>query len=406
MYTTTAETTLPTTVTGSWPRPRWFDHSLWGRRLSDAMTDVRYREKFLDAVAAVVSDQEQAGLDIVTNGDYHLDESLGGQSWLLFPVERMQGVATGDTHPSSGEWSYPPGSVLNEVMGGWRYPTVIDKVSRGRSWEFAKAWRVAQAKTDRPVKFGTVSGQVMGSMVELRTERYGADKRELIWDLSVAINEELRELAAAGCRAIQIEDPLIHMIASTKPSPDFIDFLIEAYNREVEGLDDVEIWLHTCWGNPAMQRAFDDTSYAPSFEIYMERLRCDVWTVEMKDRNFAEIELFERYKGGRWPKKIAIGVVSHRNLQVETKDEVAADVRKALRYIDPDQLVLSTDCGFGRQGCDRMIAFHKTVSLVQGANIVRTELGANPRRVRAEEPELQIDNLAREHAAYRGPAGT
>ncbi|NNL87066.1 MAG: hypothetical protein HKP27_15495 [Myxococcales bacterium] len=242
----------------------------------------------------------------------------------------------------------------------------------------------------------------MGSMVELKTDCYKADKRELIWDMSVAINEELKELAAAGCRAIQIEDPLIHMIASTKPSPDFIEFLIEAYNREVEGLDDVEIWLHTCWGNPNMQRAFDDTSYAPSFEIYMERLRCDIWTLEMKDRNFEEIELFKAYKGKRWPKKIAIGVVSHRNLQVETADEVARDVRNALRFIDPEQLVLSTDCGFGRQGCDRVIAFHKTVSLVQGANIVRTELGQSPRRVRAGEPELQIDNLAREHVSYRG----
>src|SRR5215813_2699799 len=93
MFTTTQQLILPTTVTGSWPRPRWFDKSLWGRRLSDAMTDIDYREKLLDAVAAVLSDQEQAGLDILTNGDYHLDESLGGLSWLLYPLERMQGVA-------------------------------------------------------------------------------------------------------------------------------------------------------------------------------------------------------------------------------------------------------------------------------------------------------------------------
>jgi hypothetical protein len=66
---------LPTTVTGSWPRPRWFDKSLWRRRLSDAMMDIDYREKFLDAVATVLSDQEQAGLNILINGDYHLDES-------------------------------------------------------------------------------------------------------------------------------------------------------------------------------------------------------------------------------------------------------------------------------------------------------------------------------------------
>lgn len=136
------------------------------------MTDIDYREKFLDAVATVLSEQEQAGLDILTNGDYHLDESLGGHSWLLYPVARMNGVTREETYPSSDEWSYKPGSILNEVMGGWRYPAAIDKVSRGRSWEFAKTWRIAQAKTERPVKFGTVCGQVMGSMIEVRTEKY------------------------------------------------------------------------------------------------------------------------------------------------------------------------------------------------------------------------------------------
>ena len=85
MLTTTKDIMFPTTVTGSWPRPRWFDKSLWARTLSDAMTDVDYREKFLDAVAAVVSDQEQAGLDILTNGDYHLDENLGGCPGCYIP---------------------------------------------------------------------------------------------------------------------------------------------------------------------------------------------------------------------------------------------------------------------------------------------------------------------------------
>ena len=401
MFTTTQQLLLPTTVTGSWPRPRWFDKSLWGRRLSDAMTDIEYREQLLDALAAVLSDQEQAGLDILTNGDYHLDESLGGQSWLLYPVERMQGVTREETYPSSEEWSFKPGSILNAVLGGWRYPAVVDTVSRGRSWEFAKAWRIAQAKTERPVKFGTVSGQMLGSVLEVRTEKYPKDKRELIWDVCGAINEELRELAAAGCQAIQIEDPLIHMIAATKPSKDYLEFLLDAYNREVEGLEDVEIWLHTCWGNPNMQRVFAETSYAESFEIYMERLRADIWTLEMKERNYADIELFKRYKGHRWPKKVALGVISHRNLQVETPEEVATDIRRALQYIDPEQLVLSTDCGFGRQGCNRLIAFHKTVSMVQGANIARKELGVAATRIRAEDPRLQIDNIARAHSELK-----
>ena len=74
-------------------------------------------------------------------------------------------------------------------------------------------------------------------------------------------------------------------------------------------------------------------------------------------------------------KKVAIGVVDHRNLQVETPDQVAAVIRKALQYIPADRLVVTSDCGFGREGMSRRIAFYKMVAIVRGTNIVRKELG-------------------------------
>ena len=66
--------------------------------------------------------------------------------------------------------------------------------------------------------------------------------------------------------------------------------MVDAFNREVQGLDDVELWIHTCWGNPNMQRVMEDTSYANSIEIYLERCRGDVWTLEMKDRHQQDLE--------------------------------------------------------------------------------------------------------------------
>ena len=69
-FTATKDVPLATTTTGSWPRPAWYTQSLWGRPLDTAMLDPIYREQFSDALAVVVSDQERAGLDIVTNGDY------------------------------------------------------------------------------------------------------------------------------------------------------------------------------------------------------------------------------------------------------------------------------------------------------------------------------------------------
>ena len=79
MLTATRDLMLPATVTGSWPRPRWYDGGLWGRPLDTALLDVRFREQFLDAHAVVLAEQERAGLDILTNGDYHLDEDFAGR---------------------------------------------------------------------------------------------------------------------------------------------------------------------------------------------------------------------------------------------------------------------------------------------------------------------------------------
>jgi 5-methyltetrahydropteroyltriglutamate--homocysteine methyltransferase len=90
-------------------------------------------------------------------------------------------------------------------------------------------------------------------------------------------------------------------------------------------------------------------------------------------------------------KKICIGTVSHRKLQVESAEEVASSIRTALEYISPEQLIVSSDCGFGRQGCNRDIAFFKTVAVAQGTNIVRRELGLPETTGRASIPTLQTD---------------
>ena len=89
MLTATKDLMLPATVTGSWPRPRWYDQGLWGRPLDTALLDVRFREQFLDAHATVIADQERAGLDILTNGDYHLDEDFAGPLVAPLPAAAL-----------------------------------------------------------------------------------------------------------------------------------------------------------------------------------------------------------------------------------------------------------------------------------------------------------------------------
>ena len=168
--------------------------------------------------------------------------------------------------------------------------------------------------------------------------------------MAVAMNTELLALRDAGCKCIQIEEPTLHFWANTYGRDhDNVKFMVECYNREVQGLDDVEIWIHTCWGNPNMQRVIENDSYKESFQLYLEACRGDVWTLEMKDRGLREIELFAPLNN-QLKKKICIGVVSHRKLQVESAEEVADTIRAALKYIPPEQLIISSDCGFGRQG--------------------------------------------------------
>ena len=218
---------------------------------------------------------------------------------------------------------------------------------------------------------------MLAFFLDSHTSQYDLDdKKQLTWDMAEAMNLELRQLAASGCKVIQLEEPTLHFISCYYPEmTELIDFLVDCFNREIEGLDDVEIWIHTCWGNPNMQKVFSDESYANSVEIYLDRLKGDVWTIEATENDMKELPLFAPYKDSL-KKKIAVGVVSHRTLQADFPEVVAGRVRRALEYIPADKLVLSTDCGFGRQGFNRHIAFYKSTAIPQGRNIVLEELGA------------------------------
>ena len=138
-------------------------------------------------------------------------------------------------------------------------------------------------------------------------------------------------------------------------------------------------------GDPNQQRVYwEPPSYARALP-YLLQLDADVITFECASTNGKDLPLFAKY---RTDKKIGIGVVSHCNTVVEPPEHVARLIRKALEYIPSDWLVITTDCGFGREGLSRRIAYYKCVALVEGANMVRRELGLPEARVRAADPTL------------------
>ena len=178
-----------------------------------------------------------------------------------------------------------------------------------------------------------------------------------------------------------------------------IDFLVDCFNREIEGLDDAEVWIHTCWGNPNMQKVFTDESYANSIEIYLDRVKGDVWTIEAAENDLKELPLLKPY-GESMKKKIAVGVVSHRTLQGDFPEAWPDRTRRALESIPAEKLILSTDCGFGRQGFNRHLAFFKTTAIPQGRNIVLEELGLEPRYVPIQDGATRVGPTARRRAVH------
>ncbi|HTT78951.1 MAG TPA: cobalamin-independent methionine synthase II family protein [Stellaceae bacterium] len=388
MLSVTRDMTLPTAITGSYPRPLWFNANLDGRSFKTMLGDSLFREQYLDAVAAVINAQEAAGLDIVTDGDSRFDLAVGGKSWFFYPIERLHGI-TGHRDTSPG-WSQRPGirpgKILYEVAEAYQPGVVTEKLSRG-PLEYAAIWQVAQRLSDKPVKFGAIAGPTLASM--LWDEHYRDDKA-LILDLCDIMNAEFKELAACGCKLIQVEEPRHHGMTVTGCSDADLEFQTEAFNRQLAGVD-AEIWVHTCWGNPNQQRIYWEV---PSYERalpHLLQLNCDVITFECASSGGRDLPLFAQYPTD---KKIGIGVVNHCNTVVEPAEHVAGLIRKALEYIPPERLVVTTDCGFGREGLSRRIAYYKCVALVEGTNIVRRELGVPEAHIRAADPRLYFAGAA------------
>jgi 5-methyltetrahydropteroyltriglutamate--homocysteine methyltransferase len=192
---------------------------------------------------------------------------------------------------------------------------------------------------------------------------------------------------------VQIEEPPIHQVIADPNATIAPAQWVEAFNAEVAGLrGKCEVWCHACWGSPAAQRvASHDQSYKDALP-YFDQLDVDVITFEGAFNRGLDFENIGRMISK--DKKVALGVVSHRTLQVERPEEIAQLIRLALRYIEPERLILSSDCGFGRQSMSRMHAYYKMLALVRGANMVRRELGLAEAYIPGADPQLSMIRLA------------
>ena len=389
MLNATADTMLPTTITGSLPRPSWYTENLGRRSFLDAMVTLRFREQYVDALSVYLREQELAGLDIVTDGDCRFDQDVGGQSWTGYPTRHMDGFDREEpklARAGAGGLGFPRGHILHDYLEARVMPKIVGPVGRGEL-QYTELWKAAQRLTWKPIKFGTVTPELVAFAVQ---DEYYKDIRERIMAISDAFNEELHDLADAGCPAIQMEEPQIHLLAARGIVDDVInpEFMLGVFNNTVRGLrDKTEVWCHTCWGNPSQQRMFAQVqSYEPALEV-LNGVDADVITFETKSSGAIDLEAIGRQITD---KKVAIGVIDHHTLQVESPDEVADLVRRALEQIPAERLVLATDCGMGREGMSRRHASYKMASLGLGVNIVRRELGLQEAECLLAEPKYSL----------------
>ena len=389
MFTATAGKQLPTTITGSLPRPTWYTENLGARDFLDAMVEIRFREQYEDALAVYIRDQELAGLDILTDGDCRFDDDIGGQSWTRYPAMHMDGFDRDDPRLAAigaGGLAFPRGHILHDYLEARVLPAIIGPVGRG-DLQYAEIWKAAQRMTTKPVKFGTVTPELLAFAVQ---DRHYKSLPDRIMAISDAFNAELHDLADAGCKVIQMEEPQIHLLAVRGVVDDVINpqLMLEVFNNTVKGLrEKAEVWCHTCWGNPSQQRMFGQVqSYGPALEL-LAQVDADVITFETRSSGSTELPAIAREIT---EKKIGIGVIDHHTLQVESPQEVANLVRTAAEQIPPERLILCTDCGMGREGMRRRHALYKMTSLVLGANIVRRELGLPEAACRAADPRYSL----------------
>ena len=387
MYQATAGIMLPTSVIGSLPRPSWYTANLGAQSFLEAMMNLRYREQYEDAVSVYLRAQETAGLDICTDGDAHFDEQISGMSWQSYPLTHMAGFSKeAAPSPLRVALAAPRGHILHDFAEARVFPKIVGPVGPG-NLQYAAMWKVAQRLTAKPVKFGTIMPELLAASVD---DEHYKDPIERVWALSEALNQELHALADAGCPVIQLEEPQIHMVPARGKAFDKLDSndLVEIFNNTAKGLRaKTEVWCHTCWGNPSQQRIFRDVqSYQPTLAA-LARVDADAITFETCSSGTGDLKAIGEHIAD---KKIVIGVVDHHTLQVERPDQVAGLIREALGHVPPERLVISSDCGMGREGMTRRHAAAKMVAMVQGANTVRRELGLPEAECLAADPRYSL----------------
>jgi len=339
---------LTTTVVGSYPQPGWLiDRERLGERLPPRVrarelwrvADALLEEAQDDATRLAVSDMERAGVDVVTDGE------MRRESYSNRFATALDGVDLDD-----------PGIALDRTGHENPVPRVVGPIRRTRPVEVRDV-EFLRSVTDRRIKI-TVPGPF--TMTQQAQDDHYGDERGLALAYADAVNEELRDLKAAGADVVQIDEPYLQ----ARPEP-AREYAVEAIDRALRGIQG-ETVLHTCFGYAHI--VHDRLSGYP---FLRELDACAATHVSLEA---AQPGLDAEVLRALPDKVIVLGVLDLGSSEAETSEIVADRIRRALAVVAPERLVVAPDCGM--KYLSRELAFRKLESMVAGARIVRDELGS------------------------------
>ncbi|MBT0669268.1 methionine synthase [Novosphingobium profundi] len=336
---------LPTSTAGSLPKPSWLaePETLWSpwKLEGDELAEARR-----DALRLALDEQRRASIDIVSDGEQTR------QHFVTTFLEHLSGVDF---------------ARRAQVRIRDRYeasvPTVVGAVARPAP-VFARDARYLRALTDQPIKWA-LPGPM--TMVDTLHDAHYRSREKLAWEFAAILNQEARDLEAAGVDIIQFDEPAFNVFFD-----EVNDWGVAALERAIEGLS-CETAVHICYGYGIKANTDWKQTLGREWRQYEESFprlqasRLDIVSLECHNAH-VPIDLLELVRG----KKVMVGAIDVASHTIETPEEVARTLRAALRFVDADKLYPSTNCGMAP--LPRHVARAKLAALAAGAAIVRSEL--------------------------------
>ena len=341
----TMNTLLPTSTVGSLPKPSWLAQPevLWSPWSLEGDALVEGKQDALRIAAHV---QHRGGIDIVSDGEQ------SRQHFVTTFIEHLSGVDFERRETVR---------IRNRYDAS--VPTVVGDVSRERP-VFVEDAKFLRQQTDRPIKWA-LPGPM--TMIDTLYDAHYKSREKLAWEFAAILNQEARELEAAGVDIIQFDEPAFNVFFD-----EVKDWGIAALERATEGLR-AETVVHICYGYGIKANTDWKESLGAEWRQYeetfplLQRSTIDIISLE-RHNSRVPVDLIELLRG----KKVMLGAIDVASHEVETAEAVADTLRDALRFVDADKLIPSTNCGMAP--LPRRVALDKLGALSAGANLVRNEL--------------------------------